>query len=403
MNILYLAPDPGVSYFQTGGAGTHIRGTIDELKKNNIIHQFIGRDILNNVESNINVKKKSILFRFLKSVLPKSIRNIKNDIERLKWNKFFNKRVFEEVISENLEIDLIYERSGYGYDSGMYLSKKLNVPYIIESDIFICDFHSHLSFYFFNKVVFKKLEYKKLNISDRIVVMSDPSIDLIESYWGLDNSKVRYKGLGIEIINNNDSIGDVRKKYNLKGKFIVGFTGIFQPYHNIPKIIDVAQEIEKTNKNIFFLIVGNDPTGIDYNIIVKERKITNILFTGLVTHSKIADYYNTFDIGIIPGCAEFMYPVKFLEFFNFGKGVIIPRYSCFYDFYSENNDFMHFTFEADNVDSMIKTISRVAHDRKEQVVEEVYDYIKKNNTWESCANRLNDIFDEFKLNKSTSE
>ena len=395
MNILYLAPDPGVSYYQSGGAGTHIRGTINELKKKNIVHQFIGYDILNtNNSSTVVSAKQSVFYNLLKKIIPKSIKNIKNDIQRIKWNKRFNNLVYENIKSNHIKIDVIYERSGYGYDAGLFLSRKLNIPYVIESDIFLCDFHSHVSFYTFNKFTFKKLEYNKLNTSDRIVVMSKPSIELIESYWGVDNSKVRYKGLGIEISSIDNSLSSIREKYKLNDKYIVGFTGIFQPYHNIDKIIDVAEEIDKIDENIFFLIVGSDPTGIDYNKTVLKRGLNNIIFTGLVSHDEIADYYKSFDIGIIPGCAEFMYPVKYLEYFNFDKGVIIPRYSCFSEFYTDRKDFIHFSFEANNVKSMTDAIVRVSKDKKVNTTHEVYEYIKENNTWESCGNRLNEIFDE---------
>ena len=85
MNILYLAPEKGISYFQSGGAGTHIRGTILELRKTNNIYQYIGGDLIRKDNLKISDKnRKSILLNFLKLIVNKEIKNLRNYIMRLK-------------------------------------------------------------------------------------------------------------------------------------------------------------------------------------------------------------------------------------------------------------------------------------------------------------------------------
>ena len=50
MKIIYLAPETGIRYNMSGGAGTHMRGTVESLKENN--------DVI--VEPCIKIKKKII-------------------------------------------------------------------------------------------------------------------------------------------------------------------------------------------------------------------------------------------------------------------------------------------------------------------------------------------------------
>src|SRR5690606_18413845 len=98
MRLVYLSPSRGISLDQSGGAGTHIRGTIKGFEDNNIVVlPLIAGDMFKTDFKGLHSKsynktdKKNAQFSirsFLKKLLPdklrlllREIRTIKEDIE----------------------------------------------------------------------------------------------------------------------------------------------------------------------------------------------------------------------------------------------------------------------------------------------------------------------------------
>lgn len=400
MNILYLASEKSLTLNQSGGAGTHIRGTLSYLNKYHEIKSFIGGDILNQIDFVQNqerkIKKGSPTLKWVKKLIPRQVRLIKQDLNRIKFCKLFYSKVLEFLDQDiHFKADLIYERSGYGSNAGIKLSNHLGIPLIIESDVLICDFYKNYSSIIFNKLFFKNLEKQKLQSASKVVVMSQGSIKKINQIWGISKDKVCVKGLGIEPSNSDfNEVLPLKTKLKLTNKFVVGFTGIFQPYHNVDVLVEAEKHLSKES-DILIMVIGIDAAGKDYTKVVQGQN--KIHFTGLIDHKEIPAYYNRFDVGIIPGSADFMYPVKFLEFGLYNKPCLVPRHEAYREFFLDDKEFEMFSFVPHASIDMAEKILffRENFDELKERWKRVHKLIIDNYSWDMCARRLNDVFIEF--------
>lgn len=399
MRILYLAPETTIYLNMSGGAGTHMRGTVDYLKRNNEVITIIGGDEFNKSTDEIKPKSgiehKSRLHglkQVIKPFIPSSFRRLKNDLRRLRDNE----RIFDiadKILTESVLPDVIYERSGYGFDTGLRLSKKYEIPLVLESDVTILDLVRPSSTFFFNRFLFKKREALKTKMARSIVVMSEPSIKLMKEIWNINHERVFFKGLGINKSKELSEVNiDVRKKYNLENKFLIGYVGIFQDYQNIPIIFEVAENL-KHRDDIAFIIIGTGSRLEEYKNEVKSRGLNNVIFTGIIDKDSIQNYYEAIDLGLITDNASHMYPVKFLEFIKYKKITLTPSYKAFESFYENKSIGEKFMFQQRDSNDLKNKILAVIDNKKEyeKHLQYTYDKVINEFTWEQCSKRLENI------------
>ena len=397
MKIIYLAPETGIRYNMSGGAGTHMRGTVESLKENNDVIVAVGGDLLVENESpidnqNRNSKKrndiKSVVRSLIKKILLKNIKLFYNDLKIIKENqKVFTK--VNSLINLNDLPDIIYERSAYGFDVGYKISKKYNIPLVLESDVIILDLVKPRTTKIFNSFFYKIREKKKVSNADGIVVMSEPSIQLMKQIWQVKHDRIFFKGLGINLNKGQNINKDyVDEKYDLKGKFIIGYVGIFQDYQNIPILFEVAKLLK--NDNFIFLIVGTGSRLLEYKTIVKNEGLTNVVFTGLIDKDLMDEFYDRIDLGVITDNAPHMYPVKYLEFISKKVLTVSPNYPSFNIFFENEDVKERFTFEAKNPLDLKNKIIGIKRDlvNSKELMSYSKRVVKDQFTWAKCGERL---------------
>lgn len=387
MHILYIASDTNLFFNQIGGAGTHIRATIEYLEKRHRVTRAIGGDLL--VDENIGqaapikaIKRK----KSWRAFIPSSLKLLFQDIRILRRNKMILSRTERLIVL--LKPDVIYERSCYGYSVGYKLAKKYNIPRCMETDVLMLDLVKGNTSYIFNRFFYRFLEQKKFSTADAITVQSEYSISLCKKYWKISHNRVFNKGLGIDLSKRRiiENTHEIDALYNIKEKFIVGFVGIFQKYQKVDLLIQAAAEL-KDIPDICFLIIG---TGWGYEKMldeVKERKLTNVILTGKIPPDKIHTIYNRMNIGIIPDCAYHMYPVKYLEYSLYNKATVIPKYEVFKQFFYNNSYYEKVSFSPANFKEMAKKIIELKNNNnlRDTIAKYSSEYIRANHTWDKCG------------------
>lgn len=392
MKILYLASEPGIFYEMSGGAGTHMRGTIEPLiDKGHEVGAFIGGDYLSNTNKKVNAekKKRSRIRSFFKMNTPSEFKKIFNDVKRLRIKRELSDGL-EDFLNDFGMPDIIYERSAFGLDIGLQISKKYNIPYCLESDVTLLEIIRPYTSYIFNRFIYKKIENQKISQADGITVMSEASIPLLKNLWNINHDRIFFKGLGIDakkINTKEDNV--VNELFSLEDKIVVGYVGIFQDYQNIPILFDVAEQL-KVNPKVVILIVGTGKRIDEYKMEITRRKIDNIIFTGLIDKSMIDSYYSRIDIGVITDNASHMYPVKYLEFLAYKKPTLFPAYDAFKTFFENPHNFDLLSFTPRNPISLKDKILRIINekDRVEEITLRLSRVVQNNYSWHSCANRL---------------
>jgi len=117
---------------------------------------------------------------------------------------------------------------------------------------------------------------------------------------------------------------DVRAKYGLGNKIVIGFTGFFRDWHGLPDVIDVIHPLIN-RYDIHFLVVGDGPAR---KALVEHARAHGLsdrmTITGVVERSEIPGHVACFDIALQPRATNYASPLKLFEYMALGCAILAP-------------------------------------------------------------------------------
>jgi len=338
------------------------------------------------------------------------IYNLKWPVGPLKLQKlcdfFFNLKLYQtgQKIIKIEKPDIIHEREMYLNFSGLLLAKKLNIPYVLEVNS-IMMYEVRNSFPVYRKI-HRIIEKKLYAESDGIIAVSDAIKNHLVSR-GVPEEKIKVIPNGVDenIFNPSLSGQDVRKKYGLGKKHVIGFGGsLHQEWQGIDDLLKAARAISSIERSVVFLIIGGTEAEIKkFQNIAPE----NVLFTGQVEHKKMPAYLAAADILAAPYKKEkglkdigfYNSPIKLFEYMAMGKPVITSNIGQISEIIRHKQTGV--LVEPGNDKDLTENIlSLIEDDRlKRELGYNARDEVKKKYTWKQNAQRTMEVYREI-LEKS---
>lgn len=148
--------------------------------------------------------------------------------------------------------------------------------------------------------LFESIEKKVYSSADRILVHSDGNREFLICNKNVDAQKVgiMHNWVDVAAFDKIRRAGKFRDAYGLKNKFVVLFAGVLGPSQGLDFIVDLAWNV-RSHEDIVFLFVGD---GIEKNRIaevVKNRKISNIIFKPFVSKEEYPELVKDVDVGLV--------------------------------------------------------------------------------------------------------
>lgn len=398
--IVFLVPEVGINYEQSGGAGTHIRGTIAGFKSNHIdVLPVIAGDVFGIKSEKIFNKapssQKKIIRTVIKKVVPGKLKLLYRDLRRVYFDYKFERKVVEQI--RQYAPDAIYERSALFSTCGIRLSKKLNIPLILESDGCMPEI-VNMDFGLFSVRLANLVEKYKLRRANYISAYNEFSRHFLTKKFNVPINKIIVKPLGISI---NDRLVDeieveqIKLKHGLLNKRVVGFVGAISKYHGVDLLIECANVLHVRGvTDIAIVIVGWSKEAEELKLKSEKLNLTNVIFTGRVDKNIVPLYYRVFDVGVIPDSEPTIYPVKVLEYGAYGLCPVVPDYEVFREIIEDKVN--GFYFKKNNSVSLadllvhmfdIKTYDAVAKNWQKKVLSDC--------TWENGVKEIASLINEF--------
>ncbi len=200
--------------------------------------------------------------------------------------------------------DIVYERSS-SFGAGTFAALLFRKPLAVEVvDNQRCGF--------------------LLRFADGIITHSD---SLIPEY--IDRGKILIMENAVDHAKFNPDLNgdDIKRKYDLKGKKVITYTGGFHPWHALDKIVIAAEKIIRRFPDAMFLMVGEGPESKKIMDVIKNHGMgKNFIFIGKVPNNEIPKFLAASDLLIAlytdKSYSHVGITTKLCEYMAMGKPII---------------------------------------------------------------------------------
>ena len=239
-----------------------------------------------------------------------------------------------EVILQSKPISFFYQRYSIYNFTGLKLARNREIPLVLEfngSEIWVYKNWSKALKY---EALAQKIELLNLNSADVVVVVSKPLKDDLVTQ-GIHPSKILINPNGVnpEIYSPETDGSDIRRKYNLENKIVIGFIGTFGKWHGAEVLAQafglLIQRHPQYRDKIRLLMIGDGHT---MSQVQKELEVYEVTqectLTGIVPQEDGPAHLAACDLLVSPhvpnqdGTPFFGSPTKLFEYMAMGKGII---------------------------------------------------------------------------------
>jgi len=321
-DLVFLKTDLPVG-LKAGGSLGHVGGVLNGFCSFGYNTKLFTTEYLSNKES----KFRKIIIK------PNKIFQNLPEIPSIA-NTFNYYKIIRKYLTRNLSNFILYQRYSVLNFSGVLLKLKFKVPFILEyngSEVWVA---KHWSKKMFMRKTAENIEKLNIKFADLIVVVSKIlREELVKT--GINKNKIVFypncvdsNKFNPERFRNNSQ---VRDKYNLANKTIIGFVGTFGAWHGVDILAQSIKKIidKSRNKNLHFLIIGDGLLKPKLLEIIKKDKVEqHTTLTGIVPQEQAPRYLAACDILVSPhvpnpdGSKFFGSPTKLFEYMAMGKPIV---------------------------------------------------------------------------------
>lgn len=325
LNILYHFRVRG-----TGAEGVHIAGIVNGFRSlGHNVHLISPTnadptiDLPPETDSGRPFSVKAAILHKLADILPQPF----FEIMEACYNFFAIIRLWKAV--ESRKTDFIYERYAFFNLAGAFISKRKNIPLIVEVNEL--SGHKRIRGQSFVRLC-SVIEKYVLRRAVLVVTVSDFLNRQVSDKIEPHKTKVVTipNGVPLAWLQQEVALEEVeslRARHNLQGKKVICFVGGLVHWHNFDLLLQAVKRAQDTVANVIMMFVGDGPLK---NYIQKKGKELafqpdSILFVGKIPHSQIPAYLKIADVAVIPETNDFRSPIKMFEYMAIGLPVIAPR------------------------------------------------------------------------------
>jgi len=298
-------------------------------------------------------------------------------------------------ILSDRKVSFLYQRYSYFNFSGVILSSLLKVPLVLEfnsSAVWTARITGRTRFL----PVLEAIERLNLGKADLIVVVSEVmKRKLIQVGCSSDRILVNPNAVDLDLFRDKADRTAVAKKYDLTEKIVVGFVGIFEPWHGIEVLLEAASAITDRTDDIVFLLIGDGTLrNRIVNIIERKNMQGCVILTGLVPLVDLPEHLAACDILVSPhvgfsdGSEFFGSPVKIFEYMAMKKAIVASNLGQMGQILRHNETAL--LVPPGDPSALARSILKLASDRtlREKLGAAARREVVANYTWEINARRV---------------
>lgn len=164
-------------------------------------------------------------------------------------------------------------------------------------------------------------------MANLVVTVSEISKEMLLKNC-MHSSKIHVcpNGVDLEMFRPLDGISEVRRSLGWDDKFVFGFFGAFQVWHNPEELVWVIKEAARVRPQARFLLVGDGPYKKEVESTLREERLAGYVhMTGNVPREDVVCYLQAMDASLAPYVKHesfFLSPMKVVESMAVGVPVL---------------------------------------------------------------------------------
>jgi len=123
------------------------------------------------------------------------------------------------------------------------------------------------------------------------------------------------------------AFNSLAERYNINGHRVVLYTGTFEPYQGLDLLVEAAQEVVRTKKDVRFLCVGGNESQIGrMNSLTHQRGVAEyFIFPGTVPPEEVESFFKIATILISPRTSGTNTPLKIYSYLRAGLPILATK------------------------------------------------------------------------------
>lgn len=302
----------------------------------------------------------------------------------------------------------VYQRCSLEDFIGLQVSCRYKVPFVLEfnsSEIWTA---KYWGYGLQNKYLAERIERLNLNKADLIVCVSKALKESLIAQ-GIKSEKilVNYNGVDIDKYNPDISGEEIREKYGLQNKIVIGFSGSFGAFHGAEKLAEsyvalLSKHKEYRNK-ISLLMIGEGKTLPEVKRTLKGFRMEDCAnCVGSVPFEKMPSYLAACDILVAPhvpnedGSDFFGSPTKLFEYMAMGKAIVASDLNQIGEILEDREDAL--LFEPGNIKDMSDKLALLVENAglRKKLGQSARKSAVEKHTWDihvsKIANKINELY-----------
>ncbi len=229
-------------------------------------------------------------------------------------------------IIERERPDFIYERYALFGFGGLQLSRRFDLPLILELNAPLCDQQAgYVKFPLIETA--RKMERRIIGGAAALVALTPWLADWAAGL-GADRQKIHVlpDAVSGRLFREPAHGRDVREQHGIGDAQVVGFVGSFHKWHDIEGLIDAFAFLHGAQPGRRLLLVGDGHTRAALEKKVAAMGLENaVIFTGAVPHEDVPRYLSAMDASVVPyrHIDDFFFsPMKLFESMAAGRPTV---------------------------------------------------------------------------------
>ena len=395
MRIAYLCSDFGVPAFGTKGASVHVHETVQSLRglghAVTVFAPVLGEGNNGCTDGYTALPLEGLAAQALDLLAQEPVAgssHLPKEWRSLLYAEYVQKRL--RPILLEFRPDFIYERySLFGY-AGVELARNLGVPIMLEVNAPLAIEQAR-----YRELVLdhsaRKLEAQILNCADNVIVVSNALSDYVLRL-GVPSTRttVLPNGVNPKLMDRSVRGDEVRVRYGLTAKRVLGFVGSLKPWHDLDTLLNAVRLLHHRDPSYHLLLVGDGPRLAQ----LQARDEPFVTCTRAVPYGEVPSHLAAIDAVAVPYAAGgdcYFSPLKLYEAMAMARPVIGARVGEVEEAIVDRETGL--LYEPEDATDFAKRIEELfeMRDRGAALGASARRWVLANRTWDRNARRITDI------------